>query len=492
MRARLLAISADLELEPGENVIFSTRASPLVPFIQLWPVMVGFIGWAGLNIISVTLFGQPAPALTEDGVLILSVILAVRWAIRDLAGYYVRWYTLTDRRIVASFGVFVRTRHETPVKHIQNIRMQRTNPIENLLDIGMVTVQTSSPTGLLELPGVRHPEEIARIITLQVREGARPGGVIEDARALLPPAAQAALLTLTQDGDDDPDDPNDMVARDTADYHLDLGILRRRIELPLLPGEQVVDRLYKHWFVLMLLLAPITLAGIAVVLALAFLARYLGPSASRFAWILTALAALATLIWDLVRVTNYIDDSFILTTERIIDVERSYFILAEIEIEAFYRNIQDVTIDLPLLGRIFGYGHLSAETAGRAPNIEMQHMARPRETQRRIFNLMAVDKQRRDAKEAKKARLATRDSLTKVLAALLVVTPNVRGLTVIEAAASLRAAGLSMAVREERDAPNMAPGATLDQTPKPGATALRGSEVTLVVSRRPAAHRALP
>jgi beta-lactam-binding protein with PASTA domain len=65
----------------------------------------------------------------------------------------------------------------------------------------------------------------------------------------------------------------------------------------------------------------------------------------------------------------------------------------------------------------------------------------------------------------------------------------VRTLPVTAAVTRLRAAGFAVVIAGERPSRRVAPGAVLEQTPSPGATILRGSEVALTLSRRPAAAR---
>jgi uncharacterized membrane protein YdbT with pleckstrin-like domain len=197
----------------------------------------------------------------------------------------------------------------------------------------------------------------------------------------------------------------------------------------------------------------------------------------------------ATLIWELLIVSNYIDDVFILTNQRIIDIDREYFIFAESRRETLYRSVQDVSINIPLLGRFFSYGHLNVETAGRAPNIEMQNMAHPRRTQGRIFALINADKEHRAEADRKSQRKELHSSVGAVLTALMIAAPDVRELPVAAAVTRLRAAGLGVAIVGEQPDRQHTPGVVLAQTPRPGATILRGGEVALTLSRRPTSAR---
>src|SRR6185437_5236916 len=200
------------------------------------------------------------------------------------------------------------------------------------------------------------------------------------------------------------------------------------------------------------------------------------------------IVALVIVSWVLLIISNYIDDSFILTNQRIIDIDRQYFIFADSERETLYRSVQDVSINVPLFGRLFGYGDIHVETAGRAPNIDMAHMSRPRETQERIFALINADREDRAAADRKAQRKELRSSVGAVLTALMLVAPDLRSLPITTAITRLRAVGLTAHIAGERATTEAPPGVVLSQSPGPGATILRGSEVALTLSRRPLRH----
>lgn len=479
-------LAIQLDLKPGEEILFAVRQSPLTPLAMLWPVGMGLVGWSVLNSFSLAVSGMLAPVVVQFGIIGLTTILALRWLIRDGLGWFVCWYVLTNQRLVVSRGLLRRSRQEASVARIQTIRVERTNAPANALGIGDVIVMTASSTGAIHIKGVQDPEDVAYTIELvqQGKLGKHEKGAAPGAQSALDaPAVRAALDVLLEEQEATDDDEGDY---DQA-HLLDGGFLHRSIELALLPGEHVLDRLYRHWFTLLVRLLPGFCIGVVVVLLLALLRAY-SPGVS-LSWILTAFAGLGTFIWEMLIVANYIDDCFILTNQRIIDIDRSYFIFAKYQREALYRSVQDVSIDQPLLGRFFSYGHLRVETAGRAPNIEMENMAHPRRTQERIFALINADRDRRAEADRKSQRKELHSSVGAVLTALMLATPDVRTLSVTTAVTRLRAAGLAVVIAGERPSRRVAPGAVLAQTPSPGATVLRGSEVALTLSRRPgAAH----
>ena len=481
-----LPISIQLELRENEDVIFALRQSPLTPLAMLWPAAAGFFGWAGLNFMSVAITGMAAPTLIQFGILGLTTLLGLRWLVRDGLGWFFCWYVLTNRRLVVSRGVLRRDRQEASTARIQTIHTERTNPIANLLAIGDVQVLTASSTGAIYLRGVHHPEDVAYTIDL-VRQGKI--GAHDDAETALPhtalesPSVRAALDLMLMD--EDAADDDDLGEEDVDQAHLLAGgILRHAIDIGMLPGERVLDRLYRHWFTLVLRVLPPFGIGVTLILLLAALRAFI-PAATGLSWGLTVAVGFATFIWEMLIVANYVDDVFIITNQRIIDIDRAYFIFAESRRETLYRSVQDVSINMPLIGRFLGYGHINVETAGRAPNIQMLNMSHPRRTQERIFALINADKERRDAADRKSQRKDMHSSVGAVLTRLMLSTPDVRGIHVMTAATRLRAAGLTVTIAGERPDVNEPPGSVLAQSPTPGSTILRGAEVALTISRRP-------
>ncbi len=483
--SHLLPFTIQLDLKHGEEVIFAVRQSPLTPVAMLWPIPLGILGWGALNAASLAVSGQPTPMVIQFGLLALTAVLAFRWLFRDLLGWFVCWYVLTNQRLVVTRGLLRRRREEAASARIQTIHVERPNIAATLLDIGDVQVLTASSKNAIYLKGVQNPDEIAYTLVL-VQQGKletrdAPASDDQPRSPLESPDVRAALELMEPEEDE--------AEIDLVDQRrvLASGLLHRAIDIGMLPGERVIDRIYRTWFVLLVRVIPPFVIGIIAVLLLAIM-RAFSVTTVRLSWSLTAIVSLVIVVWELLLISNYIDDSFILTNQRIIDIDRKYFIFADSEHETLYRSVQDVSINIPLMGRLFGYGDIHVETAGRAPNIDMRHMSRPRETQERIFALMNADREDRAAADRKAQRKELRSSVGAVLTALMLVAPDLRSLPITTAITHLRAVGLTAHIVGERATTEAPPGVVLSQSPGPGATILRGSEVALTLSRRPLRH----
>ncbi|MGH2501743.1 MAG: PH domain-containing protein, partial [Ktedonobacterales bacterium] len=115
----ILPFTIQLDLKHGEEVIFAVRQSPLTPVAMLWPIALGVLGWGMLNAASLAVDGEPAPMLVQFGILVLTTILGMRWLVRDLLGWFVCWYVLTNQRLVVTRGLLRRRREEASSARIQ-------------------------------------------------------------------------------------------------------------------------------------------------------------------------------------------------------------------------------------------------------------------------------------------------------------------------------------------------------------------------------------
>ena len=476
-----------------ERVLLGLRQSMLAPLVMMWPVAVGGALWVTLNGVSLALTGSLLPWPFQAGFFALILALAVRWLIRDGLNWYACCYTLTSARLIVEWGVLSKRRRQAPLGQIQNVRVLWPNPLANLLDIGDVRVRTAGASGDLRLTAVSQPEVVAQaIMTAQrvtVGERREPatahGGGIGAVGDGVSAAARAVLQAMDTmgglDGGASDSDEIDPLESDNGAGQAD-GVLRRAL-VALLPDERVVARLHRHWFVLLRKLSlPLIISALLITTG-GLMRPLLAPSATSFSWGIIAVGAVTGLVWGGLMTLNYVDDVFILTTRRIIDIDRRFAILAEARREAFYNAVQDVAVSAPPLGRILGYGRISVETAGQSPNIEMDNIAYPLETQDRIFALIRREKQRNATQEGQTHRRDLREVVGQALNALLVPMPDARGLPVSEAITRMRREGLNVSVVRQRSSAPGAPGIVLGQSPRPGATLVRGGEAQLVVSR---------
>jgi membrane protein YdbS with pleckstrin-like domain len=486
-------------------VLFALRQSAVAPLVMMWPVVVIIALWLALNGLSLALTSALLPMPLQLGILALLLAMVARWLIRDGLNWYACSYMLTSTRLIIEWGVLSRQRRQAPLASIQNVRVIWPNLLANLLNIGDVGVRTAGGRGDLLLTAVSQPETVARAITEAQRaassrreaapmRGATVGGIDGASMDGVSAAARAVLQAMdameTKDaigalagGDGETSDrQNQDTPEPDANERLADGVLRRAL-VSLSPDERVVARIHRHWFALLRKLALPLGVSVALITASLLLRPLLAPSAMNISWALASAGALAGLVWGGLVTLNYVDDVFILTSRRIIDIDRRFVLLAEARREALYSAVQDVAVSAPPLGRIFGYGRIVVETAGQSPNIEMDNIAHPLETQDRIFALIWREKQRSAVKERQSQQRDLRVVVGQALSALLIPMPDTRGLPVNEAIARLRREGLSVSIVTQRTRAAGAPSIVLGQSPRPGAVLVRGGEAQLIISQ---------
>src|SRR5262249_51147222 len=154
---------------------------------------------------------------------------------------------------------------------------------------------------------------------------------------------------------------------------------------------------------------------------------------------------------------------FVLTTHRVIDVDRLLFILSEYSNDAPYARIQNVRVERNIIGRALGFGAIVVETSGRRFPLNMYDIPHAFAVMDRIFYLLNQTKERDNVNMVNRQKQENHRWIATVLDELLVEVPDVRGLMYLDALARARQVGLKLVVDTERLARGRAPGVVLDQ-----------------------------
>jgi hypothetical protein len=198
-------------------------------------------------------------------------------------------------------------------------------------------------------------------------------------------------------------------------------------------------------------------------------------------------------------IINYVDDVYILTTKRVIDIQRRFIFLDEEHLLIEYGQIKDIRVEVGnALYLALGVGTVIVETPGNNPDLVMRVVDHPFSIQDQVYAVKGyrekVDKIK-NANERKKELnqwfgtvLATmeRDVLGKGV-------PNLQKLDLFTAAERAREFGMKVVpVGEDPSYPNIAPGLIVSQNPMPGTLVQVESkdpeqrpQIHVVLSRRP-------
>jgi uncharacterized membrane protein YdbT with pleckstrin-like domain len=455
---------------PGEEIVFETQPHPLFALFAAWRMLlfvlfVGFLYLAWLTT-NITLPPVVAAVLVT---LTLGLPLA-RLVLDELNLWYYRRYILTNWRVIDVRGFSFRRRRQLVLGQVQQVVVERPNFLAGWFDIGTVVILSGGDDNDVRFEWVHHPSEISHQIQLhELLAGPRVPGAAD----MRNPVARAAWEKVDHVEDD---------MHYPADFPEDMPNIQVPFELLHEYNERVLESISRHWVALARVeVGPAIVALVGILLFIG--TRMLGTGSAIL--ILVATFAIVA-IWGTLQYLNYADDLLILTTQRVVDLDRVYYVLAENRRQAMYNKIQNVRVNTPFWGRVFGYGTIYIETAGRSDDLEMTRIPHPGAVQDRIFQYMNAAAERKEAIGRRRRRREAKLWMAELLNELLVEVPEVRGLSLLEAAERLREVGLRMVIESERTDFTVTSGTVLEQEPLGGSSALRGSETRVVLSRQPA------
>lgn len=455
---------------PDERVHVLARAAWPALLLPAWPL--------GLSVIVLVLavwmhHRGLVPSLPSNGLILaasgVALVTLLRWGI-DVA--YPWWFTLTivtDRRLIHSVGGVMVRAQEIPLGAIQEARTRIGSLPHWLLRYGDVIVNAAGGTPVV-LSNIANPQAIVNVI-MQARVAAptasTPAPQVQD------PALHAMLENLAQIQPlpDMPEVDPILIAR---------WPLRHALSMPLEPDERVLATINRHWWALARREAVQAAMG-ALAVALAIVGALAHQPALGYP---AAGAGLVAGIWALLAYLNFVDDAYILTTQRILDVNRRFFVLYEMEQAILYEKIQQAGVEIPSLwARLLGYGTVRLFVSGDAPPIALDMLPHPRTIERVVNRCMTVINDRAAQSATNRERGEMQEWFTAVLAELVMPAPDLTGLALEDAISRAYASGLRLVVMGERVVVPGAPiGVVVAQSPFPHARVLRGSDISVTLS----------
>jgi membrane protein YdbS with pleckstrin-like domain len=369
--------------QAGEEIELYLRRHPLSLVWDLRVVFLLLAGYmAGLAIFADALAASPVAGILLLATLTMAVLLglATLWT---YAVWYYDIYVVTDRRLLdfARKPLIYERRDEAQLTKLQDVRVEFPNPLALLLDFGNVQVQTAGSRGTIKCSLVSHPRQVqARILQLAAAAQQRTPVGVEA------PEASQMRAYLGMPTSEDPSVLPTMVGapafgRSTLRPLGWRGYLHTllRPNLEVAPGDRVWR---KHWWVLMRATAvsgALFNAGIILGVVMVWKVGFVP-------WLAIPLAMFVVGgIWNLWNVLDWQNDLYILTADRIIDLDKAPFI-SEDRREARLQQIQDVHYVMPsFINRLLDFGDVEVETAGRVGGFTFHSVPHPRQVQAEIF-----------------------------------------------------------------------------------------------------------
>lgn len=409
------------------------------------------------------------------GVAFLTFLL--RWAYSEVSDWWYTTYILTDKRIIITHGWLQPQRKEAPLDKIQQVYMDVRNLWEYILDYGDVILPTSA--GPIQLIGIANPraivEQVIEAIGQYNATRKAPADVTikdETLRMVIDELAKPTVIAPPPSPDPAPK-PGSIIGPGRKFG----GPLRLTSKVKYGPEERTIQYIQRHPYVFFRRAAPGGVA-ILVMIVLVLVLHF-------FLWPIFVVGTIIALGWIGYSYINYIDDVYILTTHRVIDIVRSAFIFFEGRSIVEYGKIQDIIVEIPSpVARLFDFGDVRVETAGQQQKIRMRDVPDPFAIQSMISQRINAGKERETVNAANKQKADMKKWFADVLNAMYDQrAPDLIGKSFEEAAEILSNQHMKLRVLGEQRVAGTPPGHVVNQTPPPGTMLGHEAQVHVILSK---------
>lgn len=448
--------------EPDETVLWLDRQHPWV-FIQRF-IPIAFFFSASLV---AALWSLPLGDRYLTGLFLALTALTAGAAVYILVDYLNDFYAVTDRRVVHHERVvlFFEAWEEIPLERVQDVIQQRTF-WDRVWGTGTIIVQSAATQGNIVIPFIPNPGAIqALIMQLRARQMAKHQAWRRE--RLRQDLQQRLHVQLMADwpkvvtGSNYPVRIRDPKARArwlaarhrqpsrwqalrpvfrkarwvitafTAPLRWLFGRLRRLIvrgrPVGQHPGMHVPWRPITHWhaegwlywrkhpFNLLTRIAQPLMVLALTAIAWYLVRQYVIASATSWQWgvhlffLVWGIAGLGWLIW---RYDDWRNDLYILTPDRIIDIEMKPLFLAEERREAPLNRVQSVRMDRRgIVQNILNYGNVIIQTAAAEGDLTFEQVVNPARVVRAINRYLEEYRRREEEKEYERQQAMIAESL---------------------------------------------------------------------------------
>ncbi|NLG51495.1 MAG: cyclic nucleotide-binding domain-containing protein [Chloroflexi bacterium] len=328
------------------------------------------------------------------------------------------YFVVTTQRVTHQerIAFIYESREQALVDRVQNVKI--TIKAEGaLLGYGDLAITTAADQGTVRFTDIPQPEKMRDLIMAQV---VRASAIRHAAERDLIRADLVTHMRLQSAGPNPLEEEKSTVQpvgqivppeRPESGPSTLARVMSKIGELGVFPWmrRETADSITwrKHWlFLLQDALLPLILTIIGITLTAA---SFLGwpPQllatlpALPFIALLGTAAAMGWLWWEF---TDWGNDVYIVTDDRIIDVEKRPWFFEEHRRDASLGNIQNVSFKIPnFIASALNYGNVIAQTAG-AGEFTFDHVPYPSEVQREIFRRMSAFKEKQRQKDAASRR----------------------------------------------------------------------------------------
>ncbi|MEO8954147.1 MAG: PH domain-containing protein [Ktedonobacteraceae bacterium] len=483
--------------QPDETVTLVVHKHKWFLFVPALP----FIGSFALLFIEIgasTRLSNPFWPFLEIATVVL-ILLTLGWFLwKDFIVWYLETYIITNKRIINSRGLLEPTRQTTPLENVKQVGIELDNFLGFWLRFGTVHVYLTG--GDLIMKEVPNPKRIKEAID-GIKEAIEAKKPKEEK---LPVPANSAVATIIDElskGKEPPklEDADEKYKLRNPDGRIGPrrtfgGFLHIPCEVHYTSGETTVRYIQRSTYVLIRqLILPVLALLIALPLTvyMPFTAISVVNAHAPLWYGIMTVVILGLLLYIGFTYTNYVDDVYILTNKRIIDIERRYIFFYEMRIEVDYKNIRDIKVKVPnVLQRLLDIGNVTIEVAG-SPGMVLPTVDHPFFLQDKIYEIQKNKEKAGEVKKFNDEKKELKKWFSKVVTTLVETTqvkgaPNLQNLDWLEAMERASELGFNVVVcGEDASSPDTPPGQVIHQSPPPGTVISQDGEIQVILSRKP-------
>jgi membrane protein YdbS with pleckstrin-like domain len=425
--------------------------------------------------------------------IILGTLLWFIW--NDFIKWYLKAYIITNERIFLYAGVFELTRKSIPLEKVQQVGVDIDTFWGFIVRYGTVHIYLIG--GDFIMKNIPRPSRVKEAIDIasesvkanKLKEEKPPTPAPPEVAALIGDLSRLKDLPKLEDADEQYKLRNS--GKRLAPMRTFGGILRIRSEVRYSSGEFTVKYIQRSRYVLYRKVT-IPLLAICFVLFLAFdipvSLPFVTSNLSQW-WIVMGIIVLLLIFSIGAIYSNYVDDVFILSNKRIIDIHRRFIFFFEDRKGLEYKNIKDIQVKVPnVIQRLLDIGNVDIEVAG-APSIVLKTIDHPLIVLEKINEIKNYVAKVDDIKKENELKKELNKWFVNVVTGLVVTSqgaPNLVNLNLIDAMEKANEKGFQVTVYGEEPSPrpDILPGYVVRQNPPAGTVIQTGGEIQVVLSRR--------
>ena len=382
--------SAAINLLPDELVEYQARRSYWYLFIKIIGPVVGMVllpllAFSYLN-------NQVAGSVAYNARFITALILMFIFAL-IAAFQYLDWsndyFVITNKHLAHrefSLRSFSTNVNKIPIDQIQSVEVERPNLLANLFNFGTARITTASQLGTVYFDNIDNPGRVQEIINelrqrVRTLDAGRAQATMRqsvESHFQVPPS-----YSKVEDTDDEVEEEVSIKPAEPPLLSTIWTAIRKRYQWRVEENGIITYR--KHFFVLLRVTAWPVILGIVLLLGVWLVAASSNSGTGRvLLW--SSPLLLLDIAWLIWKVEDWRNDTFQLTDQYVIDIDRQPFGFGESRKQAELNNVQNISSDRPgLLPTIFNYGNVLIETAGATADIVFENVSNPNRIQSEIF-----------------------------------------------------------------------------------------------------------